>query len=58
MNHRLLRLLFVLLLVAQVSQNAAWAQVKAAPPIPGVKGKLQAVTNDSLDVCRRQALCT
>ncbi len=50
MNHRLLRLLFVFFLAAQVSQNAAWAQVKAAPPIPSVKGELQAVTSDSLDV--------
>jgi hypothetical protein len=50
MNHRLLRLLFVLVLAAQVGQHAAWAQVKAAPSIPGVKGKLQAVTSGSLDV--------
>ena len=28
----------------------AWAQAKAAPPIAGVKGKLQAVTSDSLEV--------
>jgi len=50
MNDRLLRLLFVLVLTAQLSSSAAWAQVKAAPPLPGLKGKLQAVTNDSLDV--------
>jgi hypothetical protein len=50
MNHRLLSLLFVFFLATQVSQNAAWAQVKAAPPISGVKGKLQAVTSDSLEV--------
>jgi hypothetical protein len=50
MKHRLLTLLFVFFLAAQVSQNAAWAQVKAAPPLPSVRGKLQAVTNDSLDV--------
>lgn len=50
MNHRLLSLLFVFVLALQVSQNAAWAQAKTAPPISGVKGKLQAVTTDSLDV--------
>jgi hypothetical protein len=50
MNHRLLSLLFVFFLATQVSQNTAWAQVKAAPPIAGVKGRLQAVTSDSLDV--------
>ena len=46
--NRLLRFLFVVVLAIQVSQNAAWAQ--AAPPIAGVKGKLQAVTSDSLEV--------
>ena len=50
MKHRLFTLLFVFFLAAQVSQNAAWAQVKAAPPLSGVRGKLQAVTSDSLDV--------
>ena len=50
MNYRLLRFLFVFVLALQVSQNAAWAQTKTAPPISGVKGKLQAVTTDSLDV--------
>jgi hypothetical protein len=50
MNHRLLRLLFVFLLAAQVMLTAAWAQVKTAPPLSSVKGKLQAVTSDSLDV--------
>jgi hypothetical protein len=50
MNYRLLSLLFVFVLAVQVSQNAAWAQAKVAPPIPSVKGKLQAITSDSLDV--------
>jgi hypothetical protein len=50
MNHRLLRLLFVFLVTAPILLSAAWAQVKAAPPISSVKGKLQAVTSDSLDV--------
>lgn len=50
MNHRLLNLLFVLFLATPLGQIAAWAQVKAAPPLSGVRGKLQAVTSDSLDV--------
>jgi hypothetical protein len=50
MNYRLLRFLFVFVLALQVSQNAAWAQAKTAFPLSGVKGKLQAVTTDSLDV--------
>jgi len=50
MNYRLLRFLFVFVLALQISQNAAWAQAKAAPPIAGVKGKLQAITGDSLEV--------
>jgi hypothetical protein len=50
MKHPLLRLIFVSLLAAQVGPNTLWAQVKAAPPISGVKGKLQAVTNNSLDI--------
>jgi hypothetical protein len=50
MNHRLLRLLFVFLVTAPILLSAAWAQVKAASPISSVKGKLQAVTSDSLDV--------
>ena len=50
MNQRFMRLLLVSLLAAQLGSLAAWAQAKAAPPIPGVRGKLQAVTNDSLAV--------
>lgn len=50
MNYRLLRLLFVLVLTAQVIVTTAWAQVKGVPPLSSVKGKLQAVTSDSLDV--------
>jgi hypothetical protein len=50
MKHPLLRLVFVALLAAQAAPNAAWAQVQAAPPIPGVIGKVQSFTGSSLDV--------
>jgi hypothetical protein len=50
MKHRLLRLIFIALLATQVRPTTVWAQVKAAPPISGVKGKLQAVTSNSLDI--------
>jgi hypothetical protein len=50
MKHPLVHLLFVSLLAAPVAPRTLWAQVKAAPPISGVKGKLQAVTNNSLDI--------
>jgi hypothetical protein len=50
MKHPLLRLVFVTLLAAQATPNAAWAQVQAAPPIPGVIGKVQSFTGSSLDV--------
>jgi hypothetical protein len=50
MKHPLLRLVFVTLLAAQAAPNAAWAQVQAAPPIPGVIGKVESFTGSSLDV--------
>src|SRR2546428_1266658 len=50
MKHSLLRLVFVTLLAAQAAPNGAWAQVQAAPPIPGVIGKVQSFTGRSLDV--------
>ena len=50
MKHPLLRLLFVSLLAAPVAPRTLRAQVKAAPPISGVKGKLQAVTYNSLEI--------
>jgi hypothetical protein len=50
MKHSLLRLVFVTLLAAQAAPNAAWAQVQAAPPIPGVIGQVQSFTGSSLDV--------
>jgi hypothetical protein len=49
-KHPLLRLVFVTLLAAQAAPNAAWAQVQAAPPIPGVIGKVESFTSSSLDV--------
>src|SRR5882762_854496 len=49
-KHPLLRLVFVTLLAAQATPNAAWAQVQAAPPISGVIGKVQSFTGSSLDV--------
>ena len=50
MKQPLLRLVFISLLSAQAASHAAWAQVKAAPPLSGVKGKLQSVTASSLDI--------
>jgi len=46
----LLRLVFVTLLAAQAIPNTVWAQVQAAPPIPGVIGKVQSFAGSSLDV--------
>jgi hypothetical protein len=50
MKQRLMRLIFISLLATQVRPTTVWAQVEAAPPISGVKGKLQAVTSNSLDI--------
>ena len=47
MNQRLMHLLFAFVLVAQLSLQAA---AQTAPPMQGVKGKLQAVTNKSFDI--------
>src|SRR6266481_1866744 len=46
----LLRLVFVTLLAVQAAPNVAWAQAQAAPPIPGVIGKVRSFTGGSLDV--------
>jgi hypothetical protein len=46
----LLRLVFISLLAAQATPITVWAQVKAAPPLSGVKGKLQSFTGSSLDI--------
>jgi len=45
-----LRFVFVTLLALQAVPNAAWAQTQAAPPIPGVIGKVRSFTGSSLDV--------
>lgn len=50
MKHPLMRLLFVTLLGAHVIPITVWAQVQAAPPIPGVIGKVQSFTGSSLDL--------
>jgi hypothetical protein len=50
MKHSLLRLVFISLLAAQAAPQGAWAQVKAAPPLSGVKGKLQSFTGSSLAI--------
>ena len=46
----LLRHAFVTLLAALATPGAVWPQVQAAPPIPGVIGKVQSFTGNSLDV--------
>lgn len=48
MNKPLLRLIFVSLFTLGSSQ--IWAQMTAAPAIPGVKGELEGVTNNSLKI--------
>jgi hypothetical protein len=50
MHRRLTRLLFTVLLAAQFGGYAAWAQAKPAPAFSAVRGKLQAVTSDSLSI--------
>jgi hypothetical protein len=50
MKQPLLRLVFISLLAAQAAPHAAWTQVNAAPPLSGVKGKLQSFTGSSLDI--------
>jgi len=45
-----LGLAFVTLLAAQATASTAWAQVQAAPPIDGVIGKVQSVTDSAIDV--------
>lgn len=48
MKHSALRLVLSAFLAAQIAPMAASAQ--AAPPISGVKGKLQSVNSNSLDI--------
>jgi len=50
MMHSLSRVVFVSLLAAQATPNTVWAQVKAVPPLSGVIGKVQSVTDSSIDV--------
>jgi hypothetical protein len=54
MNRPLLRLVFTAFLAAQVVPIVARAQ--AAPPISGVKGKLVAVTHDSISIQTQSGL--
>jgi hypothetical protein len=56
MNHSLLRFVFISLLAAQAAPHAAWAQVKGAPPLSGVKGKLQSFTGNSLDILTKSGV--
>jgi hypothetical protein len=50
MMRPLLRIVFISLLAAQATPNTVLAQVKAAPPLSGVIGKVQSVTDSSIDV--------
>ena len=50
MMHPLLRIVFISLLVAQATPNTTLAQVKAVPPLSGLIGKVQSVTDSSIDV--------
>jgi len=50
MKHRVLHVVFTSLLAAQATPNTVWAQVKAVPPLSGVIGKVQSVTDSSVDV--------
>jgi hypothetical protein len=50
MIHPLSCIVFMSLLAAQAIPNTVRAQVKAAPPISGVIGKVQSFTGSSLDV--------
>src|SRR5580698_1346446 len=49
-KHPLLHLTAASLLAAQLIPNVAWAQVEPAPPLSGVLGKIQSISNTSLDV--------
>lgn len=56
MKHPLLRLAFISLLAAQAAPHAAWGQVNAAPPLSGVKGKLQSFTGSSLEILTKSGV--
>src|SRR3989441_6268910 len=50
MLHPLFRIAFISLLAAQATPNTVWAQMKAAPPLSGVIGRVQSVTDSSVEV--------
>jgi len=50
MMHPLSRIVFITLLAAHATPNTVRAQVKAVPPISGVIGRVQSVTDTSVDV--------
>src|SRR6267154_581231 len=50
MMHPLMRIVFISLLAAQTIPNTTLAQVKAVPPLSGLIGKVQSVTDSSIDV--------
>jgi hypothetical protein len=50
MMRPLLRIVFISLLAAQATPNTVLAQVKAVPPLSGAIGKVQSVTDSSIDV--------
>lgn len=56
MNHRRMHLLFVSSFIFMLASLAPQAQGQAAPPIPGVKGKLVKVTSTELQIQRPKGL--
>jgi hypothetical protein len=56
MKHPLLRLVLISLLATQATPNSVWAQATAAPPLSGVKGKLQSFTGSSLDILTKSGI--
>lgn len=50
MKRLLLRLVFISLLAAQAVPRGAWAEVTSVPRLSGVKGKLESVTGNSLEI--------
>jgi hypothetical protein len=56
MKYSLLPLPFVCLLSVASGSVAAWAQANATPPIPGVVGKLNAVTSNSIEIQTKTGL--
>src|SRR6266404_1634340 len=50
LRHPLSRIVFISLLAAQATPSTVRAQVKAVPPLSGVIGKVQSVTDSSVEV--------